>query len=221
MEKISNFFAKVPKPWLIGGSITAGVLLLSLVIWLFIYTSTRNEGRTQEEALSAQWSGMQARYGQNRLTVADQLGIAREKTAAINEILAKSASGRYDKASQPGVVDQKALLSAVAEAYPDLDVLKVWDTVMTNIQATRERFAADQKKMQDMIRSYETWRTTGQFYHPAVVRYCGFPSVQLKARVGDKILTGPEALEKMSIAIVDGDTRHIFDTGVDTGIKTK
>lgn len=221
MQKLKEFLGKVPKGWYIGIGIALVVILVPTITWVSIYTTTRNEGRSQEIALTRQWNDMQARYGQSRLAVADQLGIAREKMAAVEEILKNAVTGRYDKKDQEGVIDQQAVFSAIAEAYPDLDVANAYDVILTTVQAMRERFAKDQKKMQDMIRSYDTWRSTGEWYHPLVVDYLGFPSEHLEARVGSKTLTGKEALEKMSTAIIDGQTRDIFDTGVDTGISTK
>lgn len=207
------------KGWIIGGIIAAIVLFFGISA-ISIYTSTRNEGRSQEIAMSKQWNDMQANYGQFRLTVADQLGIAREKRDAINKIMIDAITGRYDKGN--GAVDRDALFSAIHEAYPDLKGLDIFDIIMTTIQAGRERFAKDQEKMQDMIRAYDTWRTTGAWYHPTVVDWCGFPSPLLKARVGkDKVLTGQEALDKMSTAIIGGDTRQIFETGEDKPVTGK
>ncbi len=219
MEKLQDYLKKVPtKYWIIGG-ITLAVILIPTITWICIYTSLRNEGRSQEISMSRQFNEMQARYGQSRLSVTEQLGIAREKTKAMDDIIAKATTGRYDTKGKEGVVDKQAVVSAIAEAYPDVNKpLEIYDKILVTIQASRQRFAADQRKMQDMIRSYQTWRTTGAWYEPAVISYLGFPSNHLVAQVGDNKLFGEAALDKMSIVIVGTDTHKVFESGVDTGV---
>jgi hypothetical protein len=203
------------RPKVIIALIVAAVLIFGAVSVIGTYTSVRNEGRNQELAMSAHWKNTQSRYGQFRMGMADKMTIAREKRDAINKILVDAVSGRYDKANQPGTVDQQALFSAIKEAYPDLSGLNIFDGLITDIQAGREAFAKDQETMADMVRSYNAWRTTGSFLHPTFVDWAGFPSDVLEARVGDKTYKGEEALEKMSKVIVGQDTGEIFDTGND------
>lgn len=211
-EKILGFL-KTPKG--IIGLIVAAVLVFSTVSVIGTYTSVRNEGRSQELAMTAHWKNTQTRYGQFRLGMADKMTIAREKRDAINKILVDAVSGRYDKAGQDGTVNKDAVFSAIVEAYPDLKGLDIFDQLLTDIQAGREAFAKDQEQMADMVRSYNSWRTTGSFLHPTFVGWAGFPSDQLEARVGDKVYRGKEALDKMSTVIVGQDTGEIFDTGTD------
>ena len=203
------------KPKVIIGLIVAAVILFGAVSVIGTYTSVRNEGRSQELAMTAHWKNTQARYGQFRMGRADKLAIAREKRDAINKILVDAVAGRYDKANQPGTVDQQAVFSAIVEAYPDTKGLDIFDGLLKDIQAGREAFAKDQETMADMVRSYNSWRTTGSFLHPTFVNWAGFPSPTLEARVGDKVYTGQEALDKMSKVIVGQDTGEIFDTGND------
>jgi len=203
------------KPKVIIGLIVAAVVLFIGISVIGTYTSVRNEGRSQELAMTAHWKNTQSRYGQFRLGMADKLAIAREKRDAINKILVDAVAGRYDKANQPGTVDQQAVFSAIVEAYPDTKGLDIFDGLLKDIQAGREAFAKDQETMADMVRSYNSWRTTGSFLHPTFVNWAGFPSPTLEARVGDKVYTGQEALDKMSKVIVGQDTGEIFDTGND------
>ena len=96
------------KPKVIIGLIVAAVILFGAVSVIGTYTSVRNEGRSQELAMTAHWKNTQSRYGQFRMGMADKLAIAREKRDAINKILVDAVAGRYDKANQPGTVDQQA-----------------------------------------------------------------------------------------------------------------
>ena len=204
------------KALLIGG-IGFGVVALLTVIFGFwaiaTYTNVRNEGNKLELALTAKYSSIQADYGQWRLGVTDQLGIAREKSAAMDEILRNAIEGRYNKAGSPDV-DSGKLFSAISEAYPDLTGLNIYDKIMEFVKQGREKFGQNQAEMQQLIQGYNTWRTTGSFLHPTFASWL-FPSDNLKARVGDKVYTGEEALEKMSRVIVGGDTTQIFDSGED------
>lgn len=204
------------KPKVIIGGLIALALLVGVFGVIGTYTSVRNDGRTQELALTKQFKDTQVGYGQFRTSIHDQLSIAREKRDAMNKILVDAITGRYDKKGGNNEVDHQAVFSAIAEAYPDLKGLDIFDRIIVQIQAGREAFAKDQEQMQDMIRSYNQWRTTGSFLHPTFVDWAGFPSSSLEARIGDKTYRGQEALDKMSRIIVGSDTSQIFDSGTDT-----
>lgn len=200
------------KKLIILGGIAVAVLIL-VISAISTYTSVRNGGNAREAALSAKYSSMQASYGQFRLGVTDQLGIAREKRDAMDKILTGAIEGRYNKPGSPDV-DGGKIFSMIKEAYPELNGLDIYDKLMVYIAQGREKFTQEQSQMQSMIQDYNTWRTTGSFLHPTFAGWL-FPSKNLKARVGDKVYTGEEALEKMSRVIVNSETTEIFDTGND------
>lgn len=217
-DKFMQFITK-PKVMLVGG---IAILLILLAGWgIGTYVDVRNTGRSQELALTRQWKTMIANYGQWRLGMADKLTIAREKRDAINKILVDAVTGRYDKPGQEGTVNTQAVFSAIKEAYPDLSGLGIFDEVLKDIQAGRERFAREQAQMADQVRSYNDWCTTGSLLHPTFVRWAGFPSGILEAQIGNKVYHGREALDKMSQVIVGSDTNQIFDSGVDQALPTK
>lgn len=203
------------KPSVIIGGLIALVFVMGIIGVINTYTTTRNDGRTYELALTKQWKDTQVQYGQFRTSIYDQLSIAREKRDALDKILVDAVTGRYDKKGAPGSVDNQAVFSAIAEAYPDLKGVDIYDKIIVQIQAGRQAFAKNQEQLQDMIRSYNSWRTTGSFLHPMIVEWCGFPSNTLEAQAGGKVYRGQEALDKMSTVIVGGDTSAIFDSGVD------
>lgn len=64
----------------------------------------------------------------------------------------------------------------------------------------------------DEIVAYESWLDEG-LWHSFVVRRAGFPSDRLEARIGDDVVTGREALERMKRIVVDADTKEDFHTG--------
>lgn len=203
--------------------VVIGVILavvLGSVGWaISTYTNIRNEGRQQELSLTAKYRAMQASYGQDRLAFTDQIGIAREKRDAMDKILTDAVSGRYNKPGSPEI-DSGKLFSAVVEAYPDLSGLNIYDKILDFITRMRSKFAQDQAQIQEMIRDYNEWRTTGSFLHPTFVDWAGFPSESLELRIGDNVYRGQEALDRMSRPIVGNDTNVIFEDGEDKPVHT-
>jgi hypothetical protein len=205
--------------------IVIGVILAGLVgigLWAAgVYTSVRNEGRTQEIHLTAVYKKVEIKYGQWRLGVTDQLGIAREKRDAMDKILVDAVSGRYNKAGSPQV-DNGKFFSAITEAYPDLKgQLDVYDKIVAYVAEGRKIFAQDQIELQEAIAAFNTWKNTGSLLHPMFAGWL-FPDDNLEAYNGNKPpLKGQAALEAMSRPIVGSDTGQIFDEGQDKPIDTK
>ncbi len=190
-------------------------VVLGLVGWgISTYTEIRNDGRNTELSITAKYKAMQASYGQDRLALTDQLGIAREKRDAMDKILTDAVSGRYNKPGSPQV-DNGKLFSAITEAYPDLTGLNIFDKVSDFVGQMRSKFAQDQAQIAEMIRDYNSWRTTGSFLHPTFVDWAGFPSDALEMQANGNTYRGKEALDRMSRPIIGSDTGVIFDTGVD------
>lgn len=190
-------------------------VVLGLVGWgISTYTSIRNDGRNTELSITAKYKAMQSSYGQDRLAFTDMIGIAREKRDAMDKILTDAVSGRYNKPGSPQV-DNGKLFSAITEAYPDLTGLNIFDKVSDFVGQMRSKFAQDQAQIAEMIRDYNSWRTTGSFLHPTFVSWAGFPSDALEMQANGNTYRGKEALEKMSRPIIGSDTGVIFDTGVD------
>lgn len=199
--------------------VIAAVVLGSIGLVINTYTNIRNEGRHQELALTAKYKAVMVSYGQDRLAFTDQLGIAREKRDAMDKILTDAVGGRYNK---PGAtaIDNGKLFSAIVEAYPDLSGLDIYDKILDFVTRMRNKFAQDQTQIQEMIRDYNEWRTTGSFLHPTFVDWAGFPSESLELRIGDKVYKGQEALDRMSRPIIGNDANVIFDDGVDQPVHT-
>lgn len=211
--KIGNY--ELSKGQVIGG-VSASVGLFLLVSFISCYTSNRNRGTDFELDLTRVFKSTQVNYSQFRTSFGDQMNIASEKRAAMNKLLMDAVTGRFDK---NGKVDNNAFFSAIAEAYPDLKGLDVYDKLLTFVQAGRERFAKDQETLADMVRGYDEWRTTGSAVHPWFVSsVCGFPSDALEVRVNGKVLRGAEALEKMKEVYISAEAMQIFATGVDQAL---
>ncbi len=201
------------KKLIVLGVILGGILLSAMYV-ISLYTTTRNEGRHEELALTAKYKAVMVSYGQDRLAFTDQLGIAREKRDAMDKILVDAVAGRYNKPGSPQV-DNGKFFSAIKEAYPDISGVGIYDKILDFVTKMRNKFATDQTQIQNMVRDYNEWRTTGSFLHPWIVNLCGFPSDSLEVIVNGKTYHGKEALDMMSRPIVGSDTNQIFDSGTD------
>lgn len=206
---------------LIGIGLIVGLIAFAAYA-INVYTTVRNEGNNQEITLTAVYKKVQTRYGQWRLGVTDQLGIAREKRDAMDKILTNAIAGRYNKPGSPQV-DNGKFFSAITEAYPDLKgQLDVYDKILAYVAEGRTKFATDQEELQKAVADYNRWRTTGSFLHPFFVNLVGYPSENLEAWSGNTLqATGKAALQLMSRPIVGSDTQQIFEEGEDKPINTK
>lgn len=202
---------------ILAGCAVAAVLTILCLITT--YTSTRNEGRTKELGLTAEYKAIMADYGQFRAAAIDQLGIAKDKSKAMDEILTNAISGRYNKPGSPQV-DSGKLFSAVQEAYPDLKGLDVFDKIVDFVAKGRKEFSQRQEKIAGSVQAYNTWRTTGSFLHPMFVSLIGFPSNSIEVRAAGKITRGQAALDMMSTPIISEEAGKIFDNGVDQQLPT-
>lgn len=200
--------------------VVALVAFCTVMYAISVYTNTRNEGNKIELTLTAEYKGMMAEYGQFRTSFIDQLGIAREKSGAMDKILTDAISGRYNKPGSPEV-DSGKMFSAVSEAYPDLKGLDIFDKIADFVKTGREKFAQRQEKLANSVKDYQVWRTTGSFLHPIFASWIGFPSKNIEIKIGDKMYRGQEALDKMGTVIISAESNQIFDSGVDTPLNNK
>lgn len=172
----------------------------------------RNGAITREAALNAQYLDNQNELSSFVSTFYEQLGIADRKSDKLNTILVEAVKGRYEgeTSAQPG---GGALFSAIAEAYPDLTALDTYDKVAETISAGREAYKNKQSKLLDMLRSYDTWRKKG-LIHSQIVKLVGVPTSGLQARIGNKVTTGPEALDQMYRIVLASKATEAYETGI-------
>ena len=183
-----------------------GVAVLFVVIGLGYVNSIRNSGIEYETRLSAQYLD-----NQNNLSayIAEQLGVADRKSDKLDQILADAVKGRYEDAG--GFGKGGGFFNAIAEAYPDLAGLDVYDRIVDYVSAGRESYKATQSKLLDMLRGYDVWRQQGIF-RSMVVSLLGVPSDRLIARVGNSTWQGDDALEKMYQIVLVTDARAAYET---------
>jgi len=199
--------------------IIIGVLASLFFVGLSFYSSlnsTRNDGIAMEQGISVTYEDNQNHLSAYISTLYEQFGIAKFKSTKLDTILTHAVQGRY---GPNGFSAKGAFFSAVAEAYPDLTALNVFDRLMETVAAGRENFKSRQSLLLDKIRIYETWLRQGILRH-VLVQFLGFPSDQLQARVGGKtVATGKAALEQFHLLVITSSTAEAFQTGRQEPIK--
>lgn len=205
------------------GIVLGGIALVAvlLVVLLFSkFNGINNEGVKKETTLSAQYSDNQNELSAQTLKIKESLGIADIKSDKMDQILKDAVQGRYQQGSSAnGAVDGGKLFSALTEAYPDLAGLNIYDKLLDTVNAGREAFKNKQTKLLDMARDYNTWLNTG-LINKRLISMAGFPGPNLKARVGDRVVTGQAALDEMERIITDADTQKAFTTGTQAPLIT-
>jgi hypothetical protein len=197
----------------------SALAVLVVIVWgTASYVGIRNAGIDQELGMVLQWNTMEARYSQGRLAIVDQLKIADDKKEALAKLLKSGVGQRSVFTDDAGRLDRSKFISVVHEAYPELTELKVFDRLFLQVQLMRKQFASDQGKLFDQVRAYDSWRVTGGLLQPFIIEMLGFPSDILQIRIGQKVLTGKDAYEKLSRAIISQDAVEIFETGTDRAL---
>lgn len=192
-----------------------GTPILVLVIFaLSIYgsvNSVRNEGIRHEAALVAQYQDNQNELSNYILKFNESLGIADRQSERLNTILVEAVKGRYDGNMEPGT--SGSMFSAIAEAYPDLTAsVESYAKVQDLVVSGREAYKNKQSMLLDRIRVYETWSETG-LIKSQVVDMLGFPSDRLEARVGNTVLRGEDALDRMKTLVLVEEAIESYETG--------
>lgn len=210
-----NWFTDLPKPVRILTYVGVPLLVIILVVSLIVgnINGTRNTLIDKGTTLNAQYQANQAELDAFVKKINEEFTVAGASIDALDKVLSDSVRGRYDKdlsavtPGQPG----GALISALREAYPNVDV-SIYNKIITEISAGRENFKQTQVKLLDQIRDYKNYRKKGIF-HSWFVDQVGYP--ELQARIGTTVVTGKPALEQMQLIVTSGATNADFTTGTE------
>lgn len=195
-------------------------LIIMVIIGIIIVTgilgfyskvnSLRDQAVSYESQLTAQYLANQAYLSSFIGGFYEQVGIANLKSEKMDKILTDAVKGRYDK---EGFSSKGAFFSALREAYPDISGLNIYDKIVDYIQSKREGYRASQEKLLDMLRSFDTWRQSDIISSWIVRAILGVPSDRLEARIGENIIKGQAARDKMyQIVLVEG-VDKAYETG--------
>ncbi len=194
-----------------GLIITLGVIAAIVIGGLSFYgkiNSEYNAGMAQEVSLSRRYQDNQVQLDTATKKIVESVGLANLKSDKLRQIISEAVKGRYEGKMQPGTGG--AMFSAISEAYPQID-LSIYDKIVDLVNAEREAFKGAQSILLDELRSYETWKATGIIRQFFVAKY--FPSTNLKARVGSRVVTGAAALEQMHLIVLSQGTEDAFNNG--------
>ena len=185
--------------------------LLSAAGFYGFVNSTRTEGIQYETAISAQYQVNQNELSTYVVSIKEQVGIANLKSAKIDTILRHAVEGRY---GEDGFKPNGAMFSAIQEAYPDMTQnLALFDRIAESVRAGRTEFKQKQDRLLDQVRVYKTFMSDGLVRQFVVKNMLGFPSDNLQARIGAKVVTGKDALDQIQVIVLTTGVAENFSTG--------
>jgi hypothetical protein len=146
----------------------------------------------------------------------EQFGVYEYTLDGIEDYMVDAVKGRYDirdaSGSPTGQLDAQMFVNVIVEAYPQTDgITQIAQRLMDYIQTQRAEFKNNQDKLLDMLRAYDRWRLG--MPQTIFLRLMGKPDENLKARIGDKVYTGQDALEKMYQIVLTKEALGAFESG--------
>ena len=197
----------------VGIIVTAAVLILFVLTGAGLYgwvNGLRSTSVGYETGLNAQYLDNQNYLSAYISGFYEQLGVANLKSEKMDKILMDAVKGRY---GEKGFSSQGAFFSAVAEAYPDIKGLNIYDKIVDYVSAKREGYRAIQSKLLDVLRSYDYWRQDGIIQSWVVETWLGVPTGRLEARLDGKVSRGKEAREQMYVIVLADQAADAYKSG--------
>ncbi len=176
--------------------IAAGVLVLLLVVFGFIYNSLVKLNVQSEEAWSDITVQLKRRYDLIPNLVNTVQGYAGHEKSVFQDITtaranAMNAQGVADTAkAENQFTETMKSLFAVAEAYPDLKATQNFQDLQTQLTDTEDKIQASRRFYNGVVRDFNTQRTV--FPISMVASVFGFKS--------DKVFFELEEAENASVA---------------------
>jgi hypothetical protein len=188
-------------------NISYSVLTVLLVVMVFVTLdgiSIRNEGINRELTLTAEYKKQQAVLSNFQAGIESQFAVVKNKQEALQILIVTTVNGGYSK--------QGSLVLALGQAFPELRGLDIFNQLLQAIQVGYDKFGNEQANMQDMVRQYNSFRQTGVI-RPALASFFRFPSEVLVAQIGNDVVTGPKALDRMSSLVQTDASKNSFKSG--------
>lgn len=195
-----------------------GVVFLFAISSLLYWNSLDNQGNRQENQLNAQYLDNQNYLSTYISGFYEQVGLANAQSDVLNSILLDAVKGRYDgKLGQQDSGSGSLIgnILVIREAYPNVDVLlKNWGEIQVYVRDQREGYRLFQSKLLDQIRVYEDFMDTGNPMKKLLLAtFVDFPSNDLEARIGTKVIRGEAALEQMKLIVNTESTLEAYQDG--------
>ncbi|MCK9344586.1 MAG: hypothetical protein M0P64_00490 [Candidatus Pacebacteria bacterium] len=198
--------------WITPGRVIF-VALVAIGIWAYTYANDLwNTAVPHQTGLNAQYKQNQSYLAAYESGFFEMLGVANVKSDKLNKILLDSVKGRYDgnSSAKPGT---GMLFSAIAEAYPDLKQLDIYDKVTDYIVAQRAGYNGLQVALLSRIQSFDTWRQSNLVQSLLIKYVLNIPNKDLIACAGPTDCKyGAEALERMRNIVLTEGTEKAYAT---------
>lgn len=199
----------------LGGIIAIVILCIVILGGASFYSflnTLRNQSVDYENRLNAQYLANQAYLSAFVAGFYEQMGVAGMKSDKMDKILMDAVKGRYEQ--QGGFKNPEgAFFSAIKEAYPDVSGLNIYDKIIDYVSSKREGYRADQEKLLDMLRSYDSWRQKGIVQSFMVESVLHIPSNRLEARIGDNVTRSLAARDQMYRIVLTEGIAEAYQTG--------
>jgi hypothetical protein len=203
-------------PWYVW---VVGLIVIGIALFSYV-NATWNDGVVFERQLTSQYLDNQNYLSAYVSGFYEQVSVVKAQSEVLDIILLDAVKGRYDDG---GFAVNSPMFAAIVEAYPEAGVAELmgnWGKIQDYISAGRAGYRATQSKLLDELRAYDTWRETG-LIRRALVRIIGFPSHNLEARVGEGLLTGELARQKMYQIVLASEARDAYKSGTMEPLEVK
>lgn len=147
-------------------------------------------------------------------TVAAQ--VTQNQQQAVKNILISAVSARYvtpsgGTTSADGVLKSGSFISALAEAYPQIDV-STWKNLMAVAVGCRDNVADAQEHLQAVAGQFETWTQTGSIFSRGI--HASFPTNALYAYdASGQEIYGEAALQYLTRTILTSQAQQAINSG--------
>lgn len=186
---------------------------LGLMIGVFVtFNNAQKEMVSQESKLSSLYPKNQNILSKCVGEVKESMGVAQSATAAQDLVLEDALKARYESDSSAQVGMGQAF-SAIVEAYPDNSgVTDRYAEVMKVLKSCREEFSNVQTDLLEKLNEYATWKNSG-LIGKHVKAMLGAPSDDLRAGIGDDVVRGQAAIDRMYKIVLTSGVDDAFESG--------
>lgn len=190
--------------WITPGRVIL-VALVAIAVWAYAYANDLwNTAIPHQTGLNGEYKSGQAYLSSYEAGFYEGVGVANLKSAKMDKIISDAVKGRYDgdTSAKPG---GGSLFSAIAEAYPTLD-LNVYDKMLDYIKAGRAEYRGKQDALIARLQAFDSWRKSNIIQSIIIDRILGIPNKDLVACAGpDDCKYGADAEQRMwNIVLTEG-----------------
>ena len=178
---------------ILSAIVVVAILAISLIV---MYVSAANYGNRAETDIKAVWENNQNILGQYTLKIQEAAQVPEMYKNDFKEVVTAAMQGRY------GADGSKATFQWIKENNLNFDS-SMYSKMQVLIEAGRNEFQTNQTRLVDAKRTYQT--NLGAIPRKWFLSMAGYPMIDL---------------EKYR-PVVAGDTRQVFESGVQAPVKLR